>query len=126
MPYIKVADRRKVDVYPNSVSTPGELNYLLTKVILKKDFFDMDELQFKLRKHCCEYYTNKKNYYQTYNDIIGALNCCSLEFSRRFYDDYGRERKTVLSALRIVASNFYIEFAVPYEDKKIVENGDVI
>lgn len=45
-------------------------------------------------------YINRKGLsYQTINDIVGALEGAKLEFYRRV--------------------------AVPYEDKKIVENGDV-
>ncbi len=86
MPYIKKEDREKFkrtlnylteDIYKIGV---GELNYLITMV--------------------CKYYlfTNKERY-QSYNDIIGALECCKLEFYRKR--------------------------TAPYEDIKEKENGEV-
>jgi hypothetical protein len=65
----------------NPPTTPGELNFLITTL--------------------CQAYLNKlviKNY-QAYNDTIGALESCKLEFYRRA--------------------------VAPYEDDKISENGDV-
>jgi hypothetical protein len=58
----------------------GDLNYLITKL-------------------CLDYLAKKGEKYQTYNDIIGALDSAKMEF--------------------------YIHQVRPYEDKKIAENGDV-
>jgi len=65
----------------NAPITVGDLNYLLTKV--------------------CHAFLDKQIHrnYQSYNDVIGALECCKLEFYRH-----------------VVA---------PYEEEKIKENGDV-
>lgn len=79
MPYIKQEDRDMIDEGARP-DTPGELNYLLTLCLL-------------------DYVEDKGESYQTYNDIIGALEACKLEFYRR----------------RVA----------PYEDLKIAENGDV-
>ncbi len=57
------------------------------------------ELNFVLTKICQEYFPCNGGNYQAYNDIIGALENCKLELYRR----------------RIA----------PYEDRTIVENGDV-
>jgi len=75
MPYIKKDRRGQTPV------NAGELNYALTKLLLN-------------------YLEVKGNSYQSFNDCIGALEGCKLEFYRR----------TV----------------VPYEDIKIIQNGDVI
>jgi len=69
MPYIKKADRDRIDSIFNVTEqtlpqTCGELNYLFTKIILK-------------------YLEYKGESYQTYNDIIGALECCKQELYRR-------------------------------------------
>lgn len=80
MPYIK-PDRRDAIVLDREVPrTTGELNYAFTDLIL--DYLSQHQLS-----------------YQTYNDVLGALEGAKLEFYRR-----------------IVA---------PYEDEKIKENGDV-
>ena len=80
MPYINQHSRDDIDSGVVPV-TPGELNYLLTVTIL-------------------EYVREVGERYSTFNDVIGALEACKLEFYRR----------TV----------------VPYENTKIEENGDVI
>ncbi len=78
MPYIEKEGRRRVLM--KGAQSAGELNYLFTYWIKKY-----------LHDH------GKK--YQTFNDIIGALEGCKLEIYRR-------------------------EIA-PYEDIKISKNGDV-
>jgi hypothetical protein len=79
MPYVAKEERRRVQdsLQPR---TPGELNFLIT--VLAK-----------------EYARRKGHSYQTFNDIMGALEGAKLEFYRR-----------------VVA---------PYEDTKITQNGDV-
>ena len=85
MPYVKKEVReyfkKGLELIADApISGPGYLNYVLTCLS-----------QLYLAKH--------GEGYQTYNDIIGALECCKLEMYRR---------KTS-----------------PFEDKKIIENGDV-
>lgn len=78
MPYIKLTKRSYVA--DHGAEDAGELNYLLTE-------------------NCLDYLLVKNKSYQTFNDIIGALECAKLEMYRRM--------------------------VVPYEDQKIEENGDV-
>lgn len=78
MPYI-VKERREA-LNTSAPQNAGELNYLFT-------FFSL------------LYLAEKGEKYQTYNDIIGALEGCKQELYRR---------KVAL-----------------YEDKKILSNGDV-
>ena len=62
MPYIKKEDRVW---FPSVVlHNTGELNYAFTQLILN-------------------YLDYKGERYQTYNDIIGALECCKQEVYRR-------------------------------------------
>ena len=86
MPYINQKSRKKfarllsyltTDIYKIGV---GDLNYIITMI-------------------CKFYIKSNKERYQSYNDIVGALECCKLELYRRG--------------------------AAPYEDIKIKENGDV-
>jgi hypothetical protein len=63
--------------YVTSNTPVGELNYLITKILLKA--------------------LGKSPNYERYNAIIGVLECCKLELYRRQI--------------------------VPYEEKKIKENG---
>lgn len=57
------------------------------------------QLNYSITKLIRFYYLNHGKGYQAINDIVGALENAKLEFYRRV--------------------------AVPYEDKKIKENGDV-
>ena len=85
MPYIKNEDRDRLDKkinelseLINSDSRAGELNYIITKLLLKN---------------------TGAGKYQDYNELIGMLECAKQEFYRRHI--------------------------APYEDEKIIENGDV-
>jgi hypothetical protein len=86
MPYIKKENRTILKsvttaLENNPPTTAGELNYILTMTcfaFLKKNLLIN---------------------YQSYNDVIGALESCKLEMYRRS--------------------------VAPYEDIKISENGDV-
>lgn len=85
MPYIKDRDRFEELVHEiwcnfSSSTTPGDLNYLFSMII--KSYIHV-----------------KDESYQTYNDIIGALENTKLELYRRKIGNY--------------------------EDSKIKENGDV-
>jgi hypothetical protein len=81
MPYIESSRRSRL--YPEGIGEsavgPGELNYLLTVII--NEYLPMDPK------------------YHHYNEVIGVLESCKLEFYRRA--------------------------VAQYEDKKIKENGDM-
>lgn len=57
------------------------------------------ELNYAIHQLISNYLENSKHNYQTCNDIMGVLSCVGAEFYRR-----------------VIA---------PYEDKKIIQNGDV-
>ena len=85
MPYLirkyrLILCRLSSKIQKTTIEAPGWLNYIFTCTILA-------------------YVKVKGESYQTYNDIIGALECCKLELYRRK--------------------------VAKYEDKKITENGDV-
>lgn len=72
------------------------------RMILDSGAFDpasAGELNYCFTQLILDYMETKGKSYQTVNDIVGALEGAKLEFYRRV--------------------------AVPYEDKKIKENGDV-
>lgn len=69
MPYIEEARKDLITYEGMSAETPGELNYLLTLVIL-------------------DYLRENKLCYRTINDITGALVCCQQEFQRRVTNKY--------------------------------------
>lgn len=80
MPYIISARRKLLLSKKDQAEAPGDLNYLITKQVLK-------------------YIQHKGQCYTTFNDVLGVLEAIKLEMYRR-----------------LVAR---------YEDKKIIENGDV-
>lgn len=83
MPYISRNEKPYFEVpleILHSINTPGQFNYLLTRLAIA-------------------YLSNNGKSYKTYNDIIGALECCKQELYRRS--------------------------VAPYENTKIQENGDV-
>jgi len=73
MPYIKKEDRKVFDylvkkLWINEDTPAGEINYLITKILLKS--------------------TGKKRTYKRLNELVGVLRCCSLEFYRRVVAPY--------------------------------------
>jgi hypothetical protein len=90
VPYIKQEQRAELDEAIDNLSDvldgtdPGEINYVVTKLLLGTIDFRGDE---------------RNIHYAHINMMVGALECIKLELYRRM--------------------------AVPYEDKKIEENGDV-
>lgn len=81
MPYIKADKRPAIIEGDVSIQTPGELNYVLSEI-------------------CLQYIADRGDLrYYTINEVIGALECCKLEFYRRL--------------------------VVPYEDASILKNGDL-
>ena len=78
MPYIDTKTKDKVHQF--GPRTAGELNFAITEVLIG-------------------YLKEKKESYQTYNDMMGAMTGSLLELYRRKI--------------------------VPYEDRKIEANGDV-
>jgi len=64
--------------------------------------------------------------YTNYNAVIGVLYCCGFELVRRVtrlgYQWKAYEAQLILNK---IASRLYHDHTVPYEDKKIEENGDV-
>jgi len=75
MPYIKPEHRKVYDPFihllPVNKATPaGELNYLITKILLE----------------------TQPTSYAEYNTLIGVLECCKLEFYRKAVAVYEEEK----------------------------------
>ena len=72
MPYID--QKRRLELRNNdTVETPGELNYMISKI-------------------CQEYLMSHNLKYQTINDIVGALEGAKLEFYRRMAAPYENDK----------------------------------
>lgn len=59
----------------------------------------LGELNYAITTLCLDWLNDHKQSYENYNNVIGVLECAKLEMYRRG--------------------------VAPYEDKKILENGDV-
>lgn len=69
--------------------------------VLRNDetFSTPGDLNYHITRLLCRYVTEQGLSYRTLNDVVGALECAKQEFYRRV--------------------------VIPYEDHKIIENGDV-
>jgi len=118
MPYIKSNDGRRNSLQIGDVpKIAGELNYQI----------------FYFIKHRCKELTKKQilnavtlfvsNFlvddinYQKYNDMAGCLILCAKELKRRLKIDLTKEFEKIIDS--------YDDEIAKYEDKKILENGDV-
>lgn len=113
MPYL-TAERKAELLRGQECVTPGDLTYILTKLALSGQYP-------QLLVECDRYLENSRhNNYATRCEVIGSLECARQEFERR------RPNATVpASALSSAKYRWYQEKVAPYEDGKILENGDV-
>lgn len=72
MPYIKPEDRKRLEAGEDP-QNPGELNYLITVMLLK-------------------YLKQKGKNYAHLNEVMGVLNCVTHEFYRRWAGPYEDEK----------------------------------
>lgn len=77
MPYIKQEDRQEIKNLLGH--TPGKAAYYCKTV---------GELNYVITKLCLTYLDVRGKSYQTYNNIIGALECAKLELYRKQISDY--------------------------------------
>lgn len=120
MPYIAQEERAQAKWEPR---TPGQLNFAITCVLIEAQSLAKISL---LSDALCElvngYWERKKWMgYTAINDVLGALDGALLEYKRRTRSP----AKGLGLIIGDVAQTFYDTFAVPYEERKIKENGDV-
>lgn len=112
MPYIDKKSRKDIDEHGRAPITAGELNYVFCKIMLA-DNSDIDAIQWVIKR----YLINVGTCYQSMNDVMGALTGAYEELRRRT----NQSCKILINA----EADFYDTVVAPYEDKKILENGDV-
>jgi len=129
MPYIKQVDRNRITsdgkYNGTAIKTAGELNYLLTIMFLSNFWADVHELEAAMSLRVNTFFLSSERRYQDHNDTVGALVCCLLEYKRRFKGNHPRYEDIEDAVVRTV-ERFYNTLSAPYEDSKIIENGDVI
>lgn len=121
MPYIEQEARNRL-CHSGKPKTTGELNYTFTKALLTEtEPAIISILAYDIAR---AYIADKlpDNYrYQDINDILGAAFGAAMEYERRV-PAWNRQKVLALSN---GMDHFYKTFAVPYEEKKIVANGDL-
>lgn len=114
MPYIKYEDRQHVERTLAPANT-GELNYLLSCWMR-------------------DYIVSKEKSYQTLSEAISAVRNIlapdrgfsgEVYLYDKFIDVSALQYSDVESAVHDSIAEFYRRVVGPYEDEKIVENGDV-
>jgi hypothetical protein len=81
MPYIQLGDKltyeeslQDLNFEINKKCTPGDLNYLLTRI-------------------CLMYIQHRGKNYTHLNDVVGVLECCKQELYRRIISKYEDEKR---------------------------------
>lgn len=123
MPYIPSADRLALATKKKGLLVSGEINYLLTRVYIDLTDENLEDSSKQVRRILYDYCQNIGFRYQTANDLLGALTASFLEFARRTSDALKVDRVRELVSTETVI--FYKEIVGPYEDSKIIDNGDV-
>lgn len=136
MPYIKPERREYLNREGSVPRDAGELNYMLTMRCLEafhEGGIALAELPTNIQNDCVLYLDHGIDHsprYEDFNAVMGALDCCKREFQRR-RDGWlpaggGLERRWAIDdAIESTARRLYREAVAPYEDAKIIQNGDV-
>lgn len=127
MPYLKQERKDELADEDAKLEAPGELNYLVTLVLLEAvQCNGAYLLRSRVPKLIERYIEANGRSYTTYNNIVGALTCARAEFKRRVPDHlWVTVHANVSSELKCQSEEFYADTVAPYEDEKIAENGDV-
>jgi hypothetical protein len=116
MPYI-TQDERKQIALGKPPSTPGQLNYVITRLVIESS---IGTLKAHIIEEILLYSNGKPQSYTLFNEIMGVLECVIKEYRRRVcFDVY------IDSVFEVLKEEFYSQYVGPYEDKKIEQNGDV-
>jgi hypothetical protein len=120
MPYIKQQARIEFSLDQNRwAQNPGELNYNFTMAVAL--YGPGSTADIIIREFIMHYLEDNGKSYQTINDVAGATYCACMEMERRGVENY----KEINYFMAGILNDFYHLLAASYEDKKIIENGDL-
>lgn len=132
MPYIKKEDRLRL-LNNNDPKTEGELNYLLTLAYVDfikekgESYGNYGYLRTEIQL-LISYFSNQEIGIQTEYNNINQFTQKIIDIINNFYEinSYSSEiRKLIIGALINSSEELYRRKISVYEDKKIIENGDV-
>lgn len=130
MPYLDRDSILRVDT-TGVLEAPGDLNWLVTRACIQyAEDRNLTNLNEKIDRYVSSYCNQLGDSYTTYNNVVGAIVCCGLEFERRS-DRIARiasDRSAlteVSAALKEWVASFYEGTVTPYECDKLECNGDV-
>lgn len=121
MPYIDPIFRDPLNAGRRPVNS-GELNYNLTRM-LKSGAPDGELVEQMIAE--CRRYLGDEPRYSHYNDVVGAVVCCVAEYQRRTETE-GDVHVEWSDGIRARVLKSIFATLDPYEDKKRVQNGDVL
>lgn len=127
MPYL-TQDRKNQIIAPNSkLSTAGDLTYKLTVAAMRSS--SDNDFEDRLT-NVISAYLRPSPRYEDFAIVLGCLDSTRREIKRRIPDlvRKGYTRHLVeMTCMRIelYAAAYYAEVVAPYEDLKIIQNGDV-
>ncbi len=126
MPYIKSQD------YARAVDTPrvpGELNYAITMKIVARLCGDLtcQEFTVEVTTLVTQYLARVGMNYTNGNAVMGVLDCASRELRRRVGPVFNPHLAVnkIERQLKQDRKWVYDVLLAPYEDEKIIQNGDV-
>jgi len=115
MPYISSSNGRREKLQLGDIAlTAGELNYQIFEYLKHSNVLQVYK-ETVVRMFVNNFLGEKPNY-QKYNDMTGCLIRCKKELERRL---------NINADFLIDVMESYDEEINLYEDKKIIENGDV-
>lgn len=127
MPYIRdVQRRRELATNGSAPQNVGELTYVLYRyglVLLGLGGEVSEGAEAQIYRYVTQYLAECRLSFQTFAEIMGALTATQFELERRH--GHGDEAHKVSTAFFRVGLKMYRVLAAPYEDLKIVENGDI-
>lgn len=129
MPYLTLERKQELTNPGAKLHHAGDVNYLVTEEcldLLQEGTAAAGHAWHQAVDDILDAYTEYHgDSYATYNAVIGALTCCSLEWQRRHHGSTDGAVLTVAAMIDAKAREFYREVVAPYEDLKIKQNGDV-
>lgn len=130
MPYLTEERKREIDKLEAKLTTAGDLTYKLTTTAMSAlNTYNFDILADKFTFTIAAY-MRPSSRYEDYAVVLGCLDSTRREIKRRLSDlvQKGHARhmvEIICWMIKKYAEAYYAEVVAPYENSKIIQNGDV-